>query len=225
MGHPETISVAFADDHPVLLSGLSSIFASRPGYSVAGFATTAEEAYELVATRNPDVLVMDMSMPGDIFATISKIVSSNKSTRIIVFTAFSSVASALDALKMGATGFVLKGSSCDELFEAVHAVMDGQIFITRQYASEVMNGLRNQTRRQALQDAIRLSVREKQIVGQLLQARTNKEIAQALSLSEKTVKHYMSALMEKLNARNRVEVVIAAQMYAQDETGRDRPAN
>jgi len=98
---------------------------------------------------------------------------------------------------------------CNELFEAVASVLRGEMFITRQYASQVLIGLRNKTQREA--EAVRLSVREKQIVDQLLQARTNREIADSLSISEKTVKRYMTALMLKMNARNRVEVAIHAQ--------------
>jgi len=79
-----------------------------------------------------------------------------------------------------------------------------------------MNGLRDRARRQALDEAVRLNVREKQIVGHLMQARTNREIAAALHISEKTVKHYMTGLMLKLKARNRVEVVIASRL-SQDQ--------
>ncbi|MCY1558581.1 Bacterial regulatory protein, luxR family [compost metagenome] len=82
-----------------------------------------------------------------------------------------------------------------------------------------MNGLRERGRRENLQNSVRLSVREKQIVGQLLQARTNREIADELHISEKTVKHYMTGLMFKLKARNRVEVVIAARQNADSEVG------
>jgi DNA-binding NarL/FixJ family response regulator len=154
---------------------------------------------------------MDLSMPGNVFSAITQISQDYPGTKILIFTAFSSVDSALRALDAGATGFVLKGSTCEELFEAVDAVLRGEMFITKQYASQVMSGLRERTQRDDLVRPVKLSVREKQIVSQLLQARTNREIASKLLISEKTVKHYMTGLMSKLQARNRVEVVIAAQ--------------
>jgi DNA-binding NarL/FixJ family response regulator len=208
MSHQVTIAVA--DDHPVLLEGIVSLFRSNDRFRIVGQASDADTSLHLVTAQNPDVMIMDLSMPGDVFRTIGEIAARMPNTKVIVFTAYCSIDSALKALDAGATGFVLKGSPCAELFEAIDVVMSGQMFITRQYASQVMNGLRDRSRRQALSEAIKLSVREKQIVGHLLQARTNREIATELRISEKTVKHYMTGLMLKLKARNRVEVVIAA---------------
>ena len=208
MNHQVTIAVA--DDHPVLLEGIVSLFKSNDRFRIVGQADNADSSMQLVTEHSPDVIIMDLSMPGDVFRTISKIAAQMSHTKVVVFTAYCSIDSALKALDAGATGFVLKGSPCAELFEAIEAVLSDQMFITRQYASQVMNGLRDRSRRQALNEAIKLSVREKQIVGQLLQARTNREIASELRISEKTVKHYMTGLMLKLKARNRVEVVIAA---------------
>jgi DNA-binding NarL/FixJ family response regulator len=121
------------------------------------------------------------------------------------------VDSVLKALDAGATGFVLKGGRIEEVIEAVESVMRGEMYITKQYAGQVLGGLRNREARTRLNNAIRLSVREKQIIGHLMHARTNREIAEALFISEKTVKYYMSGLMTKLNCRNRLGVVVAAQ--------------
>lgn len=177
---------------------------------------------ELVRTLSPDVMIMDLSMPGDVFRTIAQIVSTAPKTKVVVFTAYCSIESALKALDAGATGFALKGSPSSELLEAIDVVMAGQMFVTRQYASQVMNGLRERAKRQALDEAIKLNVREKQIVGHLMQARTNREIAAELHISEKTVKHYMTGLMLKLKARNRVEVVIASRL-SQEQENASRP--
>jgi DNA-binding NarL/FixJ family response regulator len=204
------VTIAIADDHPVLLAGIAALLRTNDRFHVVGQADSAEASLELAKLTKPDVIIMDLSMPGDVFRTIGQLAASHPDTRVLVFTAFCSIESALKALDAGATGFVLKGSPTAELIEAIDTVATGQMFVTRQYASQVMNGLRDRARRQALNDAIKLNVREKQIIGHLLQARTNKEIAAELNISEKTVKHYMTGLMLKLNARNRVEVVIAA---------------
>lgn len=206
----QPIRVAVADDHPLLLAGVSALFANSGKHEIVGEAVDADSGLELVRAVEPDIIIMDLSMPGDVFRTIAQIVSTTPGTRVVVFTAYCSIESALKALDAGAMGFVLKGSPSSELVEAIDTVLAGEMFVTRQYASQVMNGLRDRGRRQALEEAIKLNVREKQIIGQLMQARTNREIGAALHITEKTVKRYMTSLMLKLNARNRVEVVIAA---------------
>lgn len=211
-------TVAIADDHPVLLAGMVSLFASSDRHQVVGQAFCADSSMEVVTRLSPDVIIMDLSMPGDVFRTIAQIVATAPNTKVVVFTAFCSIESALKALDAGATGFALKGSPSSELLEAIDTVMAGQMFVTRQYASQVMNGLRERAKRQALDEAIKLNVREKQIVGHLMQARTNREIAAELHISEKTVKHYMTGLMLKLKARNRVEVVIASRLNQDQES-------
>ncbi|QDZ11008.1 response regulator [Devosia ginsengisoli] len=215
-------TVAIADDHPVLLAGMVSLFAGSDRHQIVGQAVCADSSLEIVKAVSPDVIIMDLSMPGDVFRTIAQIVATAPDTKVVVFTAFCSIESALKALDAGATGFALKGSPSSELLEAIDTVMAGQMFVTRQYASQVMNGLRDRARRQALDESIKLNVREKQIVGHLMQARTNREIAAALHISEKTVKHYMTGLMLKLKARNRVEVVIASRLSQEQESALTR---
>jgi DNA-binding NarL/FixJ family response regulator len=218
MGHQDcTVRLAFADDHPVLLAGVASIFSSKPGFTVVGTACSAEGALALAAKKFPDLLFMDLSMPGGVFAAITEIARTYPATKVIVFTAYASVDSALRALDAGATGFVLKGCMAEELVEASEAVMRGEVYITKEYASQVLRGLRNRNERNDGASDMTLNVREKQIVSQLMRARTNREIAETLQISEKTVKNYMTGLMAKLNARNRVEVVVAAQRNARQE--------
>jgi DNA-binding NarL/FixJ family response regulator len=201
---------------------MASLFANSDRHQVVGQAVCADTSMELVQTLAPDVIIMDLSMPGDVFRTIAQIVATAPNTKVVVFTAYCSIESALKALDAGATGFALKGSPSSELLEAIDMVMAGQMFVTRQYASQVMNGLRERAKRQALDEAIKLNVREKQIVGHLMQARTNREIAAELHISEKTVKHYMTGLMLKLKARNRVEVVIASRLSQDQESAARR---
>jgi DNA-binding NarL/FixJ family response regulator len=209
------VRVAFVDDHPVLLEGMIALFNRTGRFEIVASGCRAEAAKAISESHSPDLIFMDLSMPGDVFGTIAEVVQHHLDTKIIVFTAFSSVDSALRALDAGASGFVLKGSVASELFGAVDAVLNGDLYITQDYANQVMVGLRNKAKRDKQAEALKLSVREKQIVGHLLQARTNREIAQTLSISEKTVKHYMTTLMSKLHARNRVEVVLAAQKAGQ----------
>jgi len=202
------ISLAFVDDHPAVLAGMSSIFSEGDEFVVLGIGGTAEEATALAREHRPDVIFVDLSMPGDVVEAIREITTNLPPTRVVVLTAYSSVQSAIKVLDAGAMGFVLKGNSFDDLYEAVEAVLRGELYVTRKYFAEVMALLRDKSAEAAT--PIRLNVREQQIIRHLMQAKTNREIAEALSVSEQTIKNYMSGLMTKLNARNRVEVIIAA---------------
>ncbi len=204
------LKLAFVDDHPAMLRGLISVFEDYAEYQVIATAATADGALEIVQHEAPDVIFLDLSMPGDVFGTIKLIASGHTATRVIIYTAFSSTESAVRAMDMGAIGFVLKGGPMAELTEALRSVVSNELYISRQFASNVLSGLRERSKRREINDAVRLNLREKQIVAHLFEAKTNKEIAHHLNLSEKTIKHYMSGLMQKLKARNRVEVVIAA---------------
>lgn len=205
------ISIAFVDDHPVLLEGLASVFMEIPRFKVLATGKCAADAIEMLNKIRPDVILLDLNMPGDAFAAIAQIRELSCETKIIVFTASAGIDHAVRALDAGATGYVLKGSTDEELMQAIDVVLTGETFITPSFASKVIAALRNVSLRKAASQKIRLSVREDQIVRLLLLGRTNKEIAQRLQISEKTVKHYMTLLMQKLQARNRVEVVLAAQ--------------
>ena len=105
-----------------------------------------------------------------------------------------------------------------ELIQAIMAVQTGETYITQSFASRVIAGLRDASLRRKAAEAVILSIRERQIVRLLMNGKTNKEIAIAIKISEKTVKHYMTALMQKLQVRNRVEVVIAAQKYSERQS-------
>lgn len=204
-------AVAFVDDHPILLEGLSRIFSENDEFVVSDTGRSTEDMLRIAGLRKTEVLVVDLSMPGNVFEAIKKITTEQPDLKIIAFTASVGIDQAVQALEAGASGFVIKGSTACELVDAIHAVMHGETFITQSFATKVITALRNASLRKMAAQAIRLSVREDQIVKLLLRGKTNKEIANQLHISEKTVKHYMTILMQKLNARNRIEVVLAAQ--------------
>ncbi|GAU87091.1 hypothetical protein BIWAKO_07044 [Bosea sp. BIWAKO-01] len=150
-------------------------------------------------------------MAGDVFHAISEALKIAPEMKIIVFTASTNADDAIEALDSGAKGYVLKGSPAADLFQALHSAQQGEVYITPAFATKVIGALQDRAllRKQAVQN--RLSVREEQIVKLLLLGKRNSEIAHELSLSDKTIKGYMTNLMAKLNARNRLEVVLAAQ--------------
>ncbi len=203
--------IALIDDHPILLKGLATIFAETARFKVVATGKCASDAMNAVSAARPKVILIDLNMPGDAFEAIARIRTLSPETRVVAFTASAAIDHAVRALDAGATGYVLKGSTDEELMQAVDTVVAGETFITPSFASKVISALHKASEQKACTAAIKLSVREDQIVRHLLAGRTNKEIAQRLLISEKTVKHYMTVLMQKLQARNRVEVVLAAQ--------------
>jgi DNA-binding NarL/FixJ family response regulator len=198
--------LALVDDHPTLLKGLAALFASD-GYEIIGTGQSAEDVPRL-ADAAPDVMILDLSMPGDVFEAIRLISRRGRTIRIVVFTAYADTELALKAFDAGALGFVLKGSPTDDLEAAIKTVLSGQIFVSPAFSPQMILAVRN--RSEAKRNLAQLSPREVQIVQLLLKAKSNKEIAAELELSDKTIKHYMTNLMRKLGVRNRVEVVLAA---------------
>ena len=160
-------------------------------------------------------------MPGDPFEAIAKIAEFSPLTKVLAFTASAGIDYAVRALEAGVSGYVLKGSTANELSEAIQKVLTGDTFITPSFATKVIVALRDASLRKIAARAIKLSLREDQIIKLLLRGRTNKEIASQLKISEKTVKHYMTLLMQKLNVRNRLEVIIAAQKLGDEYRERD----
>lgn len=206
-----SISVAFVDDHPILLEGLVSLYSGKSDLEIVAKGENAVDALKIVEEFSPEVLVLDLSMPGDAIAAIELVAQKYKDTRIIVFTANSSIETAIQVLNYGVSGYVLKGSSASDLHEAIRTVYDGETFITAGFATKVIMAMKTAEIRRRSQAQRRLSLREEQIVRHLMRGSTNREIAVCLDISEKTVKHYMTVLMQKLDVRNRVEVVLAAQ--------------
>lgn len=206
------IRICIVDDHPVLMFGIRALLVGEGGFDVIGLGASAAEALALCQEKHPDVIIMDLNMPGNVNEAISEIVSAKGSNmKVLAFTAVTGVDYAIAALEMGASGYVLKGSSIDELKDAIHVVHAGGTFISPGFASKLISGIHSASLRRAARNDCRFSVREEQVLRLLLKGQTNGEIADALELSEKTIKHYMSAIMQKLNARNRIEAVLAAQ--------------
>lgn len=218
------ITVAFVDDHPVLLSGMSQLFSSSDRFQVVGVGRTANDLVELAVNAAPDVLVVDLSMPGNTVEAIHKVATVKPTCRILAFTASQSIDLAVSVLEAGATGYALKGISLEELSDAIARVHEGETYITPSFAAKVVVALRNSARNQSAPRIV-FSRREEQVLRLLLNGRTNREIADAMNISEKTVKHYMSVLMQKLNARNRLEVVLAAQSLGDLGAGRSSVMN
>lgn len=215
-----SVSVALIDGHPVTVEGLAYVLASQGAFTVVARGTSSREALTIAERHRPDLMIMDLAIPGNAIAAISEITTHCLGTRIIAFTAAPGVDYAVNALDAGARGYVSKSCMTDEIVGAARAVAAGDTYVSQNFASEVIAALRNASVRRIAMQALRLSAREDQIVQFLLGGKTNKEIASRLGITERTVKHYMTVLMQKLNARNRVEVAMAAQHLKRIPVGR-----
>lgn len=211
------VSIAVIDDHPLMIEAISDLLhRARGGFKVVGVGASALDIVELCQRNKPQIAVVDLHLPGgDVYAALSNAIKVSPSTKIVAFTAASGVDTAIRALDAGASGYVLKGSSTKELLHAITSALSGETYITQNFASRVIAGLRDASLRRKAAEAVMLSIREQQIIRLLMHGKTNKEIATAIKISEKTVKHYMTALMQKLQVRNRLEVVIAAQRFGE----------
>ncbi|QIP09816.1 LuxR C-terminal-related transcriptional regulator [Bradyrhizobium symbiodeficiens] len=205
------ISVGIVDHHPITLEAIVGVIGHNTNLEVLGTGAAVSDVLQIATRCRPDVLIIEVGMPGNAFEAITNVIGSMPTVKVVAFTFAAGVATAIRALDAGAVGFVLKAAQSSELIEAIEAVARGENYITRSFASQVIAGLRDETLRRKAAAIINLSIREEQIVRLLVRGSTNKEIAARLKLSDKTVKHYMTILMQKMNARNRLEVVVAAQ--------------
>ena len=183
---------------------------------VVGTGGTAQAAIALVEQFQPDVLILDARLPGDAVTTIARIAALGVRTQVLVFSALEDPDVAISAIEAGALGYVLKGSTIEELFQAVRMVHAGESYITPGFAARIVAGLRAGAKAPETAQKFQLTVREDQVLALLKKGYTNREIGSALRISEKTVKHYVTVLMQKLNARNRTEVVLAAMMIEKE---------
>ncbi len=223
---PNRISIAFVDDHPMLIDGLAWFFSTLPDFDIVASGQSADEALTIAETFRPDILTIDLRMPGDAIAAIQSIASERPGTKVVAFTALADVDCAIRVLDAGAGGYVLKGATAEEFIRAVRVVLSGEQYITPAFAPKVIAALRAPPPAVSASNA-NLSVREAQILKLLINGMTNKEIGANLAISEKTVSHYMTLLMRKLSARNRLEAVIVASSYGQawlDELASGHPA-
>ena len=217
------LKIGLADDHPMMRDAIARLLAGCEGWTLAAVGTT-REIVGFVQRDQLDIMIVD---PGELaiaHAAIAAAVKAEPRTKFIVFSGTSSIDAAVFALEAGACGYLTKVSGGKELLVAIEAVRKGETYITERFATDVIAALRNSSVRRAAAHAARLSRREVQIIKLLLSGTTNKQIGSTLGIGEKTVKNYMTALMQKLNARNRVELVIAAQKLDEGASGDMRGA-
>ncbi|MCO6055360.1 response regulator transcription factor [Pseudomonas sp. MOB-449] len=205
------IRIGIIDDHPLLRQGVASALKRIADFQVVEQGGCAEDALDIALRLHPDVLLMDVNMPGDCFAAVRRIAAEAPEVRVLMLTVSESEDDAYAALEAGAQGYALKGISGPELVQAIRTVAGGESFITPAFASRLLGRMRRQ--QDVERHRIELTHREEQIIREVANGLTNREVAEKLCLSEKTVKYYMTNVMQKLHARNRVEAVTALRRH------------
>lgn len=205
--------VAFFDNQPIRLKGLAAELGGCPDLEIVGFGNSLEQLQTFSSSDQNEncVVVIGGSLVGEDHSIIRLFVQRVGQSKIILMTSSTQVGNAVKVLEAGAAGYILSTSTGEQVIDAIKCVARGEVFITHSLAMAVINAMRLASIAGRKPSTLRLSIREEQILKLLLCGKTNKEIGQRLAISEKTVKHYMTALMQKMNARNRTEVVLAAQ--------------
>ncbi|WP_026714475.1 response regulator transcription factor [Flavobacterium daejeonense] len=215
----QTIRVVLADDHFFVRDGIKSLLESEKNIAVVGEATDGQEALEVVATTNPDLLIVDIRMPHHTgIEVVEKLRNQNNPVKIIVLSMHESEEYVLKSIKAGADGYLLKGSSKEEFLKALHAVANGGKYFTGDISSILINQLTNTTAslepKPALAEDLTITKREKEILTLLLSGKGNKEIAEALEISKRTAEVHRFNLMKKLKVKNLMELSNKATEYS-----------
>jgi DNA-binding NarL/FixJ family response regulator len=195
------IRILIVDDHPVVCSGLTSMLSAQTGIEVVGSAASGEEALAIVQRDRPDIMLLDLRMPGmDGIGVLKALGRMEHATRVVVLTSFEKEEDIYRAIRAGAQGYLLKDTTESEMVAAISVVHSGKRYIPRHIAARLADRLMRSD----------LTARELQTLELLAQGSTNKQIAGALNISDNTVRHHVNNIMEKLQVTDRTEAVATA---------------
>lgn len=203
------IRILLVDDHPLFRQGVAYTLSREPDFTVVGEASTGRQALALARALAPDVVLLDITMPeGDGLATAAQIADQAPAAHVVMLTASEDGEDLVTAMKVGARGYVVKGAGAAEVVAAVRSVAAGEAYITPRMAGNLLLEMTQKPATDPLND---LTEREREVLALLAKGMTNREIGLQLSLAEKTVKHYVTAVLQKLHVRSRVEAALLAQ--------------
>jgi DNA-binding NarL/FixJ family response regulator len=207
----DTIRVLIADDHQLFRDGLKALLLSAPDTEVLGEASTGKEAIQLAAESQPDVILMDLQMPDmDGIEATRHIVRTSPHINVLMVTMFEDDSSVFAAMRAGARGYVLKGAKHDEMLRAIRAISSGEAIFSPSIAARMMSffaASRSVIPEEAFPD---LTDREREVLNLIAHGDSNAEIADALTISVKTVRNHVSNIFSKLQVADRAQAAIRA---------------
>ena len=204
----ETIRVLVVDDHPLFRQGVVHSLNTSTDITVVGEASSGEEALALASDLMPDIMLLDMSMPGwNGLETTQKVTTVCPATGVIILTVSEDKDTLLGAFRAGARAYVLKGVAGQELVRVICTVASGEVYVSPSLAAEILVLLERGPAPDPLQE---LTAREHEILALIGSGLTNRGIGERLHLSEKTIKHYVTNIFQKLQVRSRVEAALMA---------------
>jgi DNA-binding NarL/FixJ family response regulator len=208
------IRILVADDHPIFRDGLTRLLEADSLYRVVGLAGDGHEALRLVGELNPDLLLLDLSMPGFGGMDVLRALGPDPRLRIVVLTAGADERQVVEALCWGARGVLLKEAATPLLFKCISCVMRGQYWLGRDDVADLVHALRSLSEHPTIASrkavAFGLTPRQLQIVAGVAAGETNREIAQRLSVREHTVKHHLTNIFDKVGVFSRLELAVFA---------------
>jgi two-component system, NarL family, response regulator DegU len=208
------IKLLICEDQTLMRQGLVTILGLEPGLTVVGEAADGAEAVAQVRALHPDIALMDVQMPGmDGIEATRLITAAYPDTRVIILTTFDYEEYVFEGVKAGAMGYMLKDSPAPDLIHTIRRVHAGERFIQPAVASKLLFEFAQSDRRGSGADYEPLSERETEIVRRLAQGMSNREVADDLALAEGTVKNYVSTILGKLHAANRVQAINLARQH------------
>src|SRR5215467_5107010 len=213
----DAIRIAVIDDHPMFREGAVQTLTCIDGIEVVGEGATAEDALKVAEELRPDVMLLDIGLPGGGVQAAANIARACPGVRAVMLTASESELDVASALQAGARGYILKGSSAAEVVETVRAIFKGESYVAPSLAARLLIQMGRRGEVVTAKPASDLTAREDEILALVSSGLTNKEIANRLRLTERTVKHHMTSIMRKSNVRNRVEAML---MFRRKADGR-----
>jgi two-component system, NarL family, response regulator DevR len=203
--------ILLVDDHEVVRLGLKSLLDRHPQFDVAGEASTAREAIEMVNNLKPDVVVMDIRLPGTSgIEACEEITNRFPDTRVIMLTSYAEDEMLFSAIRAGASGYILKQIDSEALVRAIEAVGRGEALLDPAVTQRVFQEVRRAVKEEEASAFAHLSQQEKHVLLLVSEGKTNREIAKALFLGEGTVRNYVSSILSKLGVNNRAEAAAYA---------------
>lgn len=216
----DRLRVVIVDDHALFREGLATILGAEADIEVVGQGGTAQEAVRLAHDLLPDIILLDIDMPGGGLEAARTIANDCPVIKIVILTASEQDDHLFAALKIGARAFILKGVAARELLRILRSVAAGESYVPPALAASLLLEMHEpgaQSRKAPENPINELTGREREILENLAEGLSNKEIGEKLFLSEKTVKHYMTNILQKLQVRNRVEAALLAQRSVREK--------